>query len=640
MPPGNTVSSEEAETKRESSGNTFSLENILGADHENIEHPTASKEALTPAGGWDEETVQTRVAQGFCVECEDQPAQVFCETCSDNFCEVCFAAQHRKGSRKRHATRPLAGPHDKRAKTEEGKAANGHAVNGDEMHIDDAAEEDSDAELEQPAEQASSSAKIDIVLSAQPTPGSAVGEWFVERSKFIPLRLTLQERKFLRLLEAALNVSEYTDKIDTLGFGLSKAKRIVQQIRELCAILSGLVLSADYKQGQELFQDRDFASNEDFYQNIFELGRRHKIMNPDKMRSTYGKLIYILQDSQTPEVKDLLGFSCVKPIKTVHSVLKEHDALDLLRDDLVSVATKEIYSDGRTRREIQRDIKSKERAIESLADKYARHGLSEEQVRQCLYSIGDNHAFLRANRDPCERMIAHLTKHFNATQAQDNKRSLAIKNGKGGARLTHDHSKQYAYVLQSLTLWREILHDMFHLWMLAEADLLNENVPYRLRDTGQGLNRVQAAPKTSRMMHAILNRAQRSIGSWVGSSVIHMGDHNVPNALMFIDKYSQVYRILLPICNTLEQIPRIVENPALRSYIDDEFGSFDGLAREILGDFFRHGFDGSGAGNYFDAGSCIDGRLTSAWNWCSTLEKKRFFPIFLLSGFIGFDGDW
>jgi len=134
-----------------------------------------------------------------------------------------------------------------------------------------------------------------IVLGAQPDVGDSVGEWFVERAKYIPLRLTLGERKYLRLLEAALHVSEYTDKIDTIGFGLSKAKRIVQQIRELCAIMSGLLLAADYKLGQELFTDRDFENNSEFYQRVFELGRRHKIMNPDKMRTTYGKLIYLLQ---------------------------------------------------------------------------------------------------------------------------------------------------------------------------------------------------------------------------------------------------------------------------------------------------------------------------------------------------------
>jgi hypothetical protein len=82
---------------------------------------------------------------------------------------------------------------------------------------------------------------------------------------------------------------------------------------------------------------------------------------------------------------------------------------------------------------------------------------------------------------------------------------------------------------------------MFHLWSLAEQDLLSETISYRLRDTGQGLNRVQAAPKTSRMMHAILNRAQKSLGGWVGSSVIHMGDHNVPNALMFIGTLSRIF---------------------------------------------------------------------------------------------------
>jgi hypothetical protein len=40
------------------------------------------------------------------------------------------------------------------------------------------------------------------------------------------------------------------------------------------------------------------------------------------------------------------------------------------------------------------------------------------------------------------------------------------------------------------------------------------------------------------------------------------------------------------------------------------------------------------------AGSCIDGRLTSAWNWCATLPDKPFYHVFLLSGFIGFDGEF
>jgi len=119
-----------------------------------------------------------------------------------------------------------------------------------------------------------------------------------------------------------------------------------------------------------------------------------------------------------------------------------------------------------------------------------------------------------------------------------------------------------------------------------------------------------------------------------------MGDHNVPNALMFIDKYSQIYRILLPICTTLSLIPTLMQKPALKKLIESEYGSVEDLNREILIDFFRHGFDGSGADNFFDAGSCIDGRLTSAWNWCASLERKRYFPVFLLTGFVGFDGQW
>ncbi|KAI9510542.1 hypothetical protein F5148DRAFT_1178572 [Russula earlei] len=598
-----------------SNGPLFSLENILSDDHDKLEHPHIRPE------GWDEEDMERQVAHGYCVECEDQPAELHCEPCADNYCEVCFAALHRKGSRKRHAANTLADGKKMPSKPARNGVTRAKS-NGQDVEMEH-------NESEDVPEAAPLSAPIsDIVLSSQPALGSDPGEWFIERARYIPLRLALGERKYLRLLDAALQVSEYTDKIDTLGFGLSKAKRIVHQIRELCAILSGLVLAADYKQGQELFTDRDFASNSEFYQ---------------KMRTTYGKLVYLLQDSHTPEVREMLGFSCVAPIKTVHALLDAHGVLDMLRDPLITTATQEIVAEKRSRREIQRDIRAKERAIETLSAKYRREPkLSQEVVRQALYSIGDNHAFLRTNRDPCDRMIGYLQQYFHPTQVRDAKGadSLAIRSGRGGARLSHDHARQYVYVMQSLALWREILHDMFHLWSLAEQDLLSETISYRLRDTGQGLNRVQAAPKTSRMMHAILNRAQKSLGGWVGSSVIHMGDHNVPNALMFIDKYSQIYRILLPICNTLSQLPALYSSPALRAYIDAEYGSLDALYHDILGDFFRHAFDGSGADNFYDAGSCIDGRLTSAWNWCSSLEKKRYFHVFLLSGFNGFDGEW
>jgi hypothetical protein len=47
-----------------------------------------------------------------------------------------------------------------------------------------------------------------------------------------------QERKALRLVEAALNVSEYTDRIDHLRFK-SSAQRLHSQLQEICAVLLG-----------------------------------------------------------------------------------------------------------------------------------------------------------------------------------------------------------------------------------------------------------------------------------------------------------------------------------------------------------------------------------------------------------------
>jgi hypothetical protein len=242
--------------------------------------------------------------------------------------------------------------------------------------------------------------------------------------------------------------------------------------------------------------------------------------------------------------------------------------------------------------------------------------------------------------DPCDQMIVYLKQYFHPTHGgKDESSNLAIRSGKNGivdsmiallnqltpnlqghvSRMTIRHNTRMlcrlspsggrSYMVGAVFRFLDTAEDcpavdMFHLWSLAEDDLLSESVRYRLVDTGQGLNRVQGAPKTSRMMYAILDRAQRSIGSWVGSSVVHMGDRDVPNALTFIgtlvspeshmcsrphaDKYSQIYRILLPICNCIGKIETLQSSAAMQRYVSSEFGSTDGLIRAILGDFFRH----------------------------------------------------
>jgi hypothetical protein len=48
----------------------------------------------------------------------------------------------------------------------------------------------------------------------------------------------------------------------------------------------------------------------------------------------------------------------------------------------------------------------------------------------------------------------------------------------GGACLSHDHATQYRFVLQSFTLWKEIMANMPKLWLLADLDMIKEG--YRL----------------------------------------------------------------------------------------------------------------------------------------------------------------
>ena len=104
--------------------------------------------------------------------------------------------------------------------------------------------------------------------------------FFVERAKYIPLRLEMRERKYLRLLEGTLHVSEYTDRVDSRATSANPAKRKQMMMRELHSVLSGLLLSCDYEAGQAALQDRSYSEYPDFFAPLFEVTRRYKVMSP------------------------------------------------------------------------------------------------------------------------------------------------------------------------------------------------------------------------------------------------------------------------------------------------------------------------------------------------------------------------
>ncbi|MFN9983571.1 MAG: DUF2009 domain-containing protein, partial [bacterium] len=101
----------------------------------------------------------------------------------------------------------------------------------------------------------------------------------------------------------------------------SKNQRIIDGILEVCNIAVGLATAAgldDVHLESERHQQHHTVSyklasrtprqNETFLQDLYEIGRRNKVLNPSKMRGTYGKLMYLLQDAQCPTVAKTLGF--------------------------------------------------------------------------------------------------------------------------------------------------------------------------------------------------------------------------------------------------------------------------------------------------------------------------------------------
>lgn len=68
----------------------------------------------------------------------------------------------------------------------------------------------------------------------------------------------------------------------------------------------------------------------------------------------------------------------------------------------------------------------------------------------------------------------------------------------------------------------------------------------------------------------------------------------------------QVSRILGPIVSCLEQLAVLYDKDGhIQNLINTGYGGLEKLKKDILFDFFRSAFDGSGADNFFDAGRCV-----------------------------------
>eukprot|EP00760_Papus_ankaliazontas_P034420 PhM_4_TR7180/c0_g1_i1/m.29963 len=460
----------------------------------------------------------------------------------------------------------------------------------------------------------------------------------------IPVRLSHVERKAMRLVRGVINASQYTDRVDQAALVANPGKRRQMQLKEIFSVCVGFIAGMNQSDGLALLSEPRLERHQSVLQQLFEFTRRYKILNPDLMRTDYAKVLYLLQDSVIPENKEELGFDLVSDIHTVRSYLERKRIASLLDDELLPLCSTPVPR-IRDRTQLNKALRYKELAVQKLVAKYANvGGVSKEEVELAIYSIADANQYATDNAECVFKFVSLLREHFNPDAPFAPEFDLGITEGESGSRLTHNHKDQFYFVQQTLTFWKNILLQMFSLWTIAERDILNGELPYVYEETGQGYHRLQRNSAATRAaLQQVLDDTKQEVGVWVGSDRIHLGDPQVPNGMYFLDKYAQISRIVNPILRVIEYVDTLVEDRRqdshLRHFITHTWKSADYLKKAILTDFLRHGFDGSGGDNMDDAGSCIDGRLTSAWNWCNDIHLKPFYPVFLLAGFHSFDGD-
>ena len=165
---------------------------------------------------------------------------------------------------------------------------------------------------------------------------SDVMDNIAEFAKWVPMRLTDDERKLLHILEGALEVSQYTDKVDvsfdyygwntgSSGYYSSSSYKkqaiIDAEISKLLDLITGLCVAGDPRANAHIIT-QTLTENVPFFQRVFEIRQCFKINESQQdARTTYGKLIHMLQDcASSPAAAGAKPL----PIRTVRRALEQH----------------------------------------------------------------------------------------------------------------------------------------------------------------------------------------------------------------------------------------------------------------------------------------------------------------------------
>lgn len=70
-------------------------------------------------------------------------------------------------------------------------------------------------------------------------------------------------------------------------------------------------------------------------------------------------MIYLMQDAVSPETRRILNLNIKTGVKSVYNFLEERGGLAVLSDPYIEVATREVLANGRSRPQINKDIKKK-----------------------------------------------------------------------------------------------------------------------------------------------------------------------------------------------------------------------------------------------------------------------------------------